>query len=312
MGLIKGGFLRLLQTALYAICFFCSAIILGIYSYFLSVRADRNSGIPTWQKAVEGISGVAVLYTIAAVVLTCCLGGISFFAFTAIFLDICFVGGMIAIAVLTRHGANSCSGIVNTPLGVADATENNSDGFGAGGLGTGSGENLTYSVSPRTACRLNKVAFAVSIIALVIFIITAVMQIVLVRSHKKEKRFGPSPANNYTSGPAKKRNFWNRKKATDDTELGATGAAAGTGAAGGLAAGHPDTRPSHETGYTGSTVAAPASQSPYDKVDGANGYNAQPAGYGTQHSGYHTAPHTSANPYGYDNRGNEYSTGYAR
>ncbi|KAM0720302.1 hypothetical protein Q7P37_004438 [Cladosporium fusiforme] len=312
MGLIKGGFLRLLQTSLYAICFCCSAIILGIYSYFLSVRADRDQGIPTWQKAVEGISGVAVLYTIAAVVLTCCLGGVSFFAFTAIVLDILFIGGFIAIAILTRHGAGSCRGIVNTPLGIADATQNESDGYGAGGIGTGSGENLTYSVAPRTACRLNTVAFAVSIIALILFIITAAMQLVLVRSHKKEKRYGPSPANNYTSGPAK-RNFWNRKKATDDTELGATGAAAG---AGGLAAGHPDTRPSHETGYTGSTVAAPASQNPYDKVEGANGYGQHqvPNTHGT-HGAYHMQPTTGAtesNPYGYDNRGNEYSTGYAR
>jgi hypothetical protein len=33
MGLIKGGFQRLLQTALYALLFLCSAIVLGIYSY---------------------------------------------------------------------------------------------------------------------------------------------------------------------------------------------------------------------------------------------------------------------------------------
>lgn len=30
MGLIKGGFLRLLQTALYAICFCCAGIVLGM------------------------------------------------------------------------------------------------------------------------------------------------------------------------------------------------------------------------------------------------------------------------------------------
>ena len=46
--------------------------------------ADRNGTIFTWVKAVEGISGAAVLYTICAVVFTCCLGGISFFAFVAI------------------------------------------------------------------------------------------------------------------------------------------------------------------------------------------------------------------------------------
>lgn len=40
MGLIKGGFLRLLQTALYAICFFCSAIILGMTLTSTRTRSD--------------------------------------------------------------------------------------------------------------------------------------------------------------------------------------------------------------------------------------------------------------------------------
>jgi hypothetical protein len=47
MGLVKGGFLRLLQTALYALIFCCTAIILGIYSYFLSVLANRNEFVGT-------------------------------------------------------------------------------------------------------------------------------------------------------------------------------------------------------------------------------------------------------------------------
>lgn len=84
MALIKGGFLRIFQTFLYALAFLCAAVILGIYSYFLATLADRNAFIANWVKAVEGISGAAVLYTIFAVVLTCCLGGISFFAFLAI------------------------------------------------------------------------------------------------------------------------------------------------------------------------------------------------------------------------------------
>lgn len=84
MALIKGGFLRLFQTFLYLLAFLCAAVILGIYSYFLATIADRNGNIMTWVKAVEGISGAAVLYTIFAVLLTCCLGGISILAFTAI------------------------------------------------------------------------------------------------------------------------------------------------------------------------------------------------------------------------------------
>lgn len=83
MGIIKGGALRLFQTCLYALAFACSAVALGIYSYFLAVLADRDVHIPTWEKAVEGLSGAAVLYTIFAVVFTCCLGGISAFAFLA-------------------------------------------------------------------------------------------------------------------------------------------------------------------------------------------------------------------------------------
>jgi len=155
---ISGAILKLLQTFLYAIEFGCAAIILAIYSYFLSVLADRNIGIPTWEKAVEGISGAAVLYLIFAVLLTCFLGGKTFFAFLAIVLDILFCGAFIAIAVLTRDGARSCSGNnVHTPLG-------NGQSSAKSGYGAGRNRNTTFSVSLGTACRLNKAAFAVSII----------------------------------------------------------------------------------------------------------------------------------------------------
>jgi hypothetical protein len=41
MGLIKGGFLRLLQTALYLICFGCAAVVLGMLR-FVATRAIRH------------------------------------------------------------------------------------------------------------------------------------------------------------------------------------------------------------------------------------------------------------------------------
>ncbi|KAK4507418.1 hypothetical protein PRZ48_001153 [Zasmidium cellare] len=276
MGIVKGGALRLFQTFLYALAFCCAAVILGIYSYFLSVLADRDIAIPTYEKAVEGLSGAAVLYLIFAVVLTCCLGGISVFAFLALVLDVCFVGAMIAIAVLTRHGASSCSGIVNTPLGTGPSNSR-SGGFN-GDFGFGDNDTLTYAVSLHTACRLNTAAFAVSIIGAFLFLITAAMQVALVRHHKKEKRYGPSPSNNYTSGYGK-RKFWQRKpknNTTRDTELGA----------GGLAAPGPDMRPSHETGTTIGNNNAAA----YDKDAYA------PAAHGA-HSSYYTAPQGTANPY---------------
>lgn len=153
-----GAFLKAVQTILYALEFCCAAIILGIYSYFLATLADRDLTIYTWAKAVEGMSGAAVLYTIFAVLLTCCLGGKSFFALIAILLDLAFCGAFIAMAVLTRDGANRCSGYVKTPLG--NGQSNDKQGFDSA-----SGEQqYTYAVSLGTACRLNTACFAVAIV----------------------------------------------------------------------------------------------------------------------------------------------------
>ena len=82
------------------------------------------------------------------------------------------------------------------------------------------------------------------------------------RQHKKEKKYGPGPSNNYTSGTPKKAPFWKRNKKSnrDSEELGVLGA----GSAAIADEKHhkknkriSDIRPSHETGMTGSTAAAP-------------------------------------------------------
>lgn len=273
-----GAALKIGQTLIYALAFCCSAIILGIYSYFLSVLADRDAPIYTWVKAVEGMSGAAVLYTIFAVILTVCLGGKKFFAFLALVLDILFCGAMVAIAVLTRDGAHSCRGRVATPLGTGQHTAK--QGFGSG---NGQGDQYTYAVSLGTACTLNKVCFAVAIVGALLFLLAALMQIALARHHKKEKRFGPSPANGYTAGTGNR--FWQRRKARPtgmrDPEM-----AAGTTTAGTLAPGHKDYRPSHDTAYTGSTVAPQnAAYEPHKPLVG----------------GYHAAPTGTYNQPGYNN-----------
>jgi len=113
---LGGAALKLFQTILYAIEFVCAAVILGIYSYFLSVLADRDAQIYAWVKAVEGISGAAVLYTLFAVLLTCCLGGKAFFAFVAIVLDVLFCAAFVVLAILTRDGAHSCTALVSPHL----------------------------------------------------------------------------------------------------------------------------------------------------------------------------------------------------
>ncbi|KAF2446846.1 hypothetical protein P171DRAFT_429801 [Karstenula rhodostoma CBS 690.94] len=259
-----GAALKLLQTILYAIEFCCAAIILGIYSYFLATLADRDLTIYTWAKAVEGMSGAAVLYTIFAVLLTCFLGGKSFFALLAILLDLLFCGAFVAIAVLTRDGAHSCTGSVKTPLGNgrSDAKQgfDNSNGQ----------QQYTYAVSLGTACRLNTACFAVAIGGAALFFISALVQLALARHHKKEKRFGPSPTNNYTSGRGRGGFFGRRKNRTTGLRDPEVAAGAGTLSTGPT---H-DVRPSHDTAYTGSTVAGPG---PYEHNKPLTG-------------GYHTAP----------------------
>lgn len=161
--MLGGTALRLTTTFFYALTFCCAGIILGIYSYFLAVLSNHNLPIARQWKAVEGISGIAVVYTIFAVLLTCFLGGIAFFAFLAIALDVLFVGGFIALAILTRDGASSCSGNVKTPLGDGPS-DRNEQGYGSNGFGFGSGETVTYFPRLGFACHLNSAAFAVSII----------------------------------------------------------------------------------------------------------------------------------------------------
>ncbi|KAL1649687.1 hypothetical protein SLS61_006343 [Didymella pomorum] len=272
-----GAALKFIATALYALEFCCAAVILGIYSYFLSVQADRNVTIPRWQQAVEGMSGATVLYAIAAVVFTCCLGGKTFFALLGLIFNVLCCGAMIAIAVLTRDGASSCTGNVNTPIG--NGPSNSRQGFGS----NGQGDQITYASSLGTACRLNTACFAVAIIGAFLFLISIPVQILLGRHHKKEKRFGPGPENGYTKGSGTK--FWQRKKRNNelrDPEVAAVPATTTTGHAA-LAPGARDYRPSHDTHMTGSTVAPPHGTATHGPLDN-HAYNKPVTG------GYHTAP----------------------
>ncbi|KIV92507.1 hypothetical protein PV10_03798 [Exophiala mesophila] len=226
---LGGAILRFSQIGVRGLQFCCAAIILGIYSYFLAVLTNHDINIPTWEKAVTGMSGSAVLYTIFGFLFTLCLGGIAFLSYIAIFLDICFIGCFAAIAYYTRHGANSCQGIVNTPIGTGLSNE---EAPGAGDWGY--------------VCSLNTACFAVSILGIFLFIASAGLQFLLARRHKKDKAFGPSPNNDYTAGPGR-RPFWKRSRKVQDTRDAEAATAH---------AGHHHTlgRHSHETGMTGSTM----------------------------------------------------------
>lgn len=157
------GFIaRVFGTIPYGLAFCCAAIVLGFYSYFLAVLSDRDRPIPTWEKAVEGISGAGVFYTLVACVLTPCFGGVSFLAFLCMVLDVAFCGAFIALAVLTRDGLGACTGTIDTPLGKGNAETG--EGYGSKGFGVNNGENATYQARFGTACMFNKACCAVSII----------------------------------------------------------------------------------------------------------------------------------------------------
>jgi hypothetical protein len=142
--------LRSVSWFLRFIEFCCAAIVLALYSYFLAKLSVNDLAIAGNTRGVEGVAGVALLYTILAILLVCCLGGVGFFAMIALILDLAFVGGFIYIAYETRHGANSCKGFVQTPLGDGEAY-----GPTAGSL-----------PSLHTACRMNTACFAVAIVAM--------------------------------------------------------------------------------------------------------------------------------------------------
>jgi hypothetical protein len=149
--------LKSVSVVLRAIEFCCAAIILGFFSYFLTTLHNHDLSIATYIRAVEGISGAGVLYTIFGFLLVCCLGGIAFFSLLGMLLDLAFCGAFIYVAYATRGGDGSCRGFVNTPFGSGNTNVDNSVSQGNGGF--------TVLPSLHTACRMETACFAVAIVA---------------------------------------------------------------------------------------------------------------------------------------------------
>ncbi|KAK2066500.1 hypothetical protein P8C59_000312 [Phyllachora maydis] len=183
MGAGAGLALQCLQCFIRAIQLLCAAVVLGIYSCFLATLYRHNLGISRSLRAVEGISGAAVLHALLGLLLPCCLAGPRLASFAAIALDVCFVAAFVYVAVENRDGASSCWGTVTTVFGPADADAGN-----------------PALPSSHTTCRLETTVLIVSIIAIFFSVFSALLELALVRHRRKERRFGPSPANNYTSG----------------------------------------------------------------------------------------------------------------
>ncbi|KAK7427962.1 hypothetical protein QQZ08_005575 [Neonectria magnoliae] len=197
MGAKSGVGLKFAQWFIRGVQFACAALILAIYSYFLATLHNHKLSISDTIRAVEGISGLAVLYTLAGLVLLCCLAGHTASSFIAVVLDVAFIGAFIYVAVANKDGSSDCTGYLDTPFGRGKAGEKakGSDGF-------------TALPSFKVACRLQSACLALAIIAIIFFVFSIVMEVALARHHNREKRYGPGPQNNYTSGYGPKGGFF--------------------------------------------------------------------------------------------------------
>ena len=155
MGARSGVALKFLQLFNRGIQFLCAALILGVYCYFLAALSNHDLNTANSVRAVAGISGAAVLYTLLGLVLLCCLAGLTLTALIAIILDVAFIGAFIYVAVANKNGASSCTGYLDTPFGKGQDNKvvNGNDGF-------------TALPSFHTACRLQSACLAVAIIAM--------------------------------------------------------------------------------------------------------------------------------------------------
>ncbi|KAI1180807.1 hypothetical protein F4777DRAFT_527072 [Nemania sp. FL0916] len=194
MGAKSGLALKALQWFVRGVQLLSCVVVLALFSYFLAVASRNGIHIPIWARAVEGISGAGVAYTLAGLLLLCCVAGHPFASAIAIILDIAFVGAFIYVAQANRVGATSCRNTVNTVFGNRPASDSPGHGL------------PTF----QRICLIQKAVLAVSIIAIGFFLISAFVEVILIRHRRKEHRFGPSPANNYTSGYGKRGGFFSR------------------------------------------------------------------------------------------------------
>jgi hypothetical protein len=146
------NYIRVLQ-------FVASSVILGVFSYYISLHRGHHLPIAQWIQVVEALSAAATFYTLFGSVLTFRFGGIRRFAYLAMLIDALLVAAMIAIAVMTRDGTQGCIGNVSTPVGGGSSGPyHGTNGFEPASLST-------YLPNLVFVCRLEKTVFAFSIVA---------------------------------------------------------------------------------------------------------------------------------------------------
>ncbi|CZT14313.1 uncharacterized protein RCC_00290 [Ramularia collo-cygni] len=167
---IKGGFLRLLLILTYFTAFCCAAIITGVFAWFTFLQTSSEKNL-----ASLIIGALAMLYTSIQTLFVCCTAGITFFAIISIILDVVFMGGMMAVAIINRSAVDGeCEG-----RGGGREAYYRYGGGGGGGRGRGDDEDV--------GCEVYKTAFAVAILGIFMFLAAAITQM-LVRRRRRERR----------------------------------------------------------------------------------------------------------------------------
>ncbi|PKS05276.1 hypothetical protein jhhlp_008648 [Lomentospora prolificans] len=174
-----GPALKTLQMALRSLQLTGALVILAIYSYTLGALANRGLSTPTFVRAVEGIAGITIAYTIACMVATRFFAGRTFPSFINMIFDVAFAAAFIYVAVANRGGAGSCSGEVDTAFGKGKSADKVDDG-GNGG----------FMALPKyaDACRLLTACLAIAILMIFMFIASIATSLYLGRNHHREKR----------------------------------------------------------------------------------------------------------------------------
>ncbi|KAF3927991.1 hypothetical protein AA313_de0200255 [Arthrobotrys entomopaga] len=188
----------------------------GCTTYFIVGLSNRNLIDGNGKAlAVEIICAAGLVWATFALLFSICLLQKSFFRFLIVLGDLIFIGGFIAVTVLLRN---------------AYSANCRNDNITVGFLQRG-GSHLNVN------CELIKGIFIVSIALCVLFAFTVLTAGLAHASARKDRAYGPSPANNYTYGRGR------RGKGDRDLE---TAAIAGPA----LAPPAVDNRVSHESKYT--------------------------------------------------------------
>ncbi|GAB7366602.1 hypothetical protein MBLNU230_g8587t1 [Neophaeotheca triangularis] len=146
---IKGGLARITMMSCYGIIWCSSIIITAAFAWFTATQiSKRNIGS-------LALGCASLLWSSISFFLICCTAGISFFAIPRIAIDILFVGVMMAVAIVNRSATEGCSSPAYP--------------------------RVVYDGSGSSGCRLFMAAFAVAVLSVILYIVTAVMQTLIWR-----------------------------------------------------------------------------------------------------------------------------------